>query len=906
MKRLKIYMVIAWALIGLNGCLPTQAPSVTSTEEEPTSATTSGEVAGDRAGDQAGDQSGDQAGDQAGQSGGMVNPQALIPEPATLHRLSASELSTTIAQLFQVEIQTPLEADTRLHGFARVANAELTISPLLTEQLEELAWEVADQVTNSTERIQHIFPCTSTDEEDLTEDALARFESCLSAAILRLGHRVWRRPISSEELDAFMMLYRRISEIHPNPVEGRVTAQGAVIAAFLQAPDFVFRVELGEPESEINPEEVTWRYTDDEMASRLSYLLWGQAPDDELLAAASAGTLTQDEGVRAQANRLLNDPRAAQHLASFFDELIGLPNLDAVSKDAQLFPEFSASLRDSMRHEIAELFRDVVFDRDADIRELLTSERASLDAELASLYGVEIPADLAEGTRFITELPADQLRGGLIGRIAPLTLFSHATVNSPTYRGRFVRSGLLCQDVPPPPEGVITELEEPEGGEAQTLRQRLERHATDPLCAGCHQLMDPLGYPLERFDPLGRWRSLDHGLPIDTSGELDGVMVNDARSLGAAVADAPDYADCMTRRLYRYAVAHLESEPELTLIGELYDHLIGPADYRLKTLLIEIIMSDGFRRLAPPTPMMDATGEVVTAAGCGGVERCDGADNDCDGEIDEGVVRACDTSCQRSGIERCTGDGAWSACEAGPPPHEVCDGEDNDCDGEVDEGVDVLPERCDGADNDCDGAIDEEVSVSAHQVDYTYLSTLHPNCQSDSSNRSDCNAAINRFCQALGCGGTGFGPVETNGWTVDVICLPESYILNQWTPYQELASRHDVCDGQREYVGPNCNAAMHRQCRELGHRTGFGPLERSATHAAVACVPQADVIHTTYTELSTYHEACQRDGERIGNNCNAAIHRLCRARGNLSGWGPLENSQDVAVVACVSDAQDHQ
>ena len=897
--------------------------SVACDESTPVGVNTEGAAGESRQGDVAGgsqggvERGGDLSGAESGERGGGESPTRPAREvslsPAALARLSQGELYETVRQVFGVTPTSPLEVDTRLHGFTRVANSELSLSPLYVEQLEQLSWEVADLVMASPERAAALFPCGALEDQSALEGArLERYEQCLSASLLRLGQRAWRRPLSEDELATLMNVYAQVTARQPQPLEGRRAALGALIAVLIQAPDFVFRVEVGEPDPEgvegerrggglTDPANLvvqgpTWRYTGDELASRLSYLLWGGPPDDELFDVAASGALTERETLRSQAERMLADPRAAARLVGFFDELVGLPNLDAVSKDAVMFPDFSPALRASMRAEIAALFTDVVFTRDADVRELLTSERAEVDASLAALYGLTPPADLSEGERFEVDLPAAQARGGLLGRAAPLALFSHATVSSPTFRGRFVRAGLLCQDIPPPPEGVVTELES-DDGEVKTLRERLERHATDPACVGCHQLMDPLGFPLERFDPVGRWRELDEGLPIDTTGDLDGVAVNDARTLGAAVANSPYYADCLTRKLYRYAVAHLETDGEIALVDALSQHLMGSANYRLSELIVELILSDGFRRLAPPEALEDESGMWVTP-GAAGAERCDGVDQDQDGRVDEGVVRACESSCTGWGGQRCQ-EGAWGECEAGPAPEEVCDGEDNDCDGEVDEDVETSPELCDGEDNDCDGRVDEEVSASSHDVDFMTLSAQHPGCQSASSDQSSCNAAIHRFCNSLGCGGSGFGPVEIGQWSAQVICVPSAQTQIEYIAYADLAARHDVCDAQRESIGPNCNAAIHRHCRETGQRTGFGPVERGPAEAVISCVPQADVIHTTYTELSTHHGSCQRNGERIGHNCNAAINRLCRARGYLSGWGPLENSQDISVVACV-------
>ena len=474
-----------------------------------------------------------------------------------------------------------------------------------------------------------------------------------------------------------------------------------------------------------------------------------------------------------------------------------------------------------MRAEMKALFTAVAFEEDADFRDLLTSEQSSVDSELAAIYGVQLEAPLSPGERVTVTLPPEHARGGLLGRAAPLTLFSHATVNSPTFRGRFVRSGLLCQDVPPPPEGVVTELEEQPEGVPHTLRERLQHHATEPQCAGCHQLMDPLGFPLERFDPIGRWRDLDNGLAIDSTGNLDGVPVDGAKELGQAVAGSPSFSKCMTKRLFRYAVSHLEDPGEITLIDTLDGRFTTEHGYRFKALVLEVVMSDAFRRLSRQAPAVMPDGGDVAIHGCGGVERCNGVDNDCDGVVDEAVVEVCEMNCGLRGVRVCS-DGEWSSCDVGQLPSDICDNQDNDCDGEIDEDAGTTPELCDGEDNDCDGVIDEEVGHSVREASFDVLTGFHDGCRIDQRDLSHCNAAINRFCQSLNCGGTGFGPIESGWQSVSVVCTPEALVQKQQVTYQALAERHEVCDGERESVGPNCNAAIHRHCAQAGLVTGFG------------------------------------------------------------------------------------
>ena len=316
-------------------------------------------------------------------------------------------------------------------------------------------------------------------------------------------------------------------------------------------------------------------------------------------------------------------------------------------------------------------------------------------------------------------------------------------------------------------------------------------------------------------------------------------------------------------------------------------------------------------------------------------ESCDnGSDDDCDGTVDEGTdcstgaTEACVTDCGSSGSRTCGTECGWGSCM---PPPETCNAADDDCDGSVDEtsacaagttrdcttdcgstGSQTCTascgwplctppaETCNGSDDDCDGAVDE--GNRAITVNFSYasdLQTSHPSCDGSTERMGPgCDAAFDRACRARGCPNAGYGPIENSGDVGFGTCVVGVRHALSWAT---LTASHPGCTSPAASQSRDCNAAIHRWCRDNGERTGFGPTELSASDAGIVCTPWADVVNTTYTVLSGFLAPCDGTTERDGPTCNAAIHRFCRdTRGAVSGFGPLENSGDNASVACIS------
>ena len=349
-------------------------------------------------------------------------------------------------------------------------------------------------------------------------------------------------------------------------------------------PRFLYRVELGDDDGAGGR-----TLTAIERASRLSFMIWNTIPDDMLLAAAESGALDTPAGLRAEAERLLDDDRARVGIRTFFTELLQLDLLDSLSKDPLVIPQASPELGPAARAETLAVLEAIVFDEDGDFRSALTTRNTFIERRLAAIYGV--PAPSVEEAAW-TVLPADNGRRGILGHASFLMLNAHNSTSSATLRGKFVRERLLCQLMPPPPADVDTSIPEPDAS-APTLRDRVEVHLEDPSCSGCHQLMDPIGLGFENFDAIGKWRTTEAGATIDASGELDGVSFADAWEMAQAVGQHEAFGPCLARNLYQYTTGAVVADGEEELVDWLGEAFVADG-HRVRDLVLRIVESPGF------------------------------------------------------------------------------------------------------------------------------------------------------------------------------------------------------------------------------------------------------------------------------------------------------------------------
>jgi hypothetical protein len=526
------HLTCALAAVALWGCTGTIAGGV-----DPGTRTGPPGRQGDEGGAGAiGGTGGGVSGDRGGAGGGGPGPASAKLPVGGVRRLTVQQYANSVRDLLGEAITVPpIEPDPSSDDefvLTSVAVGRVSPSARAVDQYDSAGRAIARQVFGDPARRQALVGCTPAGAAD----------ACIARFLSGFGRRVWRRPLTDEELARYQAAVTMVAA-------GRDVWAGleAATAALLASPNFVYRIELG-----AKPGTTGKRQLDDhELATRLSYTLNDTTPDVALLDAAGRGELlARPEVLRAAIERLLASPRARQPLLSFFSEWLGTTGLDSngLAKDATLYPAATPALARGMYLEIEGLVARLVFDREADLLSLYDTRETFLTAELAQLYGLPAGAVPAGAKASPYTLPAGP-RAGLLTTGAFLSLNARASITSPTLRGVFIRERLLCQTVPPPPPDVDTTLPAPPPGAVETMRERLTRHRMNPACDGCHRLMDPLGLALENFDALGAYRTTDAGKTIDPSGDMDGKAFDGPQALQALVRDNPAAATCALRQL---------------------------------------------------------------------------------------------------------------------------------------------------------------------------------------------------------------------------------------------------------------------------------------------------------------------------------------------------------------------
>ncbi|HTA19906.1 MAG TPA: DUF1592 domain-containing protein [Polyangia bacterium] len=514
----------------------------------------------------------------SGAAGTTVVARGTDPGRVTIHRLNRTEYNNTVHDLLGTATRPAdqFPPDDLGLGFDNVADV-LTISPVHMQLYQSAAEALVNEAlaTTGTER-----------GKLLTCDVEAMGDPCVRSILRTFGRSAWRRPVTDAEIGTLMTV------VGVARTNGDKWEQGLNLAlqAMLVSPNFIYRVELDPNPTSLTPHPLT-NY---ELATRLSYFLWSSMPDAALAAAADAGTLTDKAQLAAQVTRMLKDPKASALVDNFAGQWLYTRLVDDAAPDPTMFPTFDQPLRDAMKQETTLMFQDIIFGGVA-ADQLLLANYTYANDRLAQHYG--LPAITGSAMQKVT-LPASSHRGGFLTQASFLTVNSHPTSNSPVLRGKWILEQLMCQTIAPPPNAAMAQLAPPAANApAQTLRDRLTVHHMNP-CAVCHVVMDPLGFGLENFDPIGQYRTMDGTLPVDSSGTLpDGRSFNGAIELEGIVAKDPGFASCIAQKLYTYALGRA---PQTTpnhmdpAILQTDSDAFRAAGYPMAKLVTDIVTGDTF------------------------------------------------------------------------------------------------------------------------------------------------------------------------------------------------------------------------------------------------------------------------------------------------------------------------
>lgn len=520
---------------------------------------------------------------------GALKAACTAPTPGrrVLRRLTRDEYDNTIHDLFAIDSTwgQAFVADVVQNGFDNDA-ASLDVSPLLADQIRKAAEDIADEALAN---VTTLVPCAP--------DAPGT-DTCARSFIQSFGKRAFRRPLTEAETDRYVALATSIAA-----TDGFTEGIRYTLEAMLESPGFLYRLEIGDPGSDGN-----YHLGPYEIASELSYLVWGTMPDDELFRSADSGALANADEIERQARRLLADPRSTKAFARFTEEWLGLTVLPDAVKDAMMFPDFTDAVRSAMLDEAGNFVDHVRRQGTGALPELFTASYGVPSPALAQYYGATVAGGVATFS--------DQSHAGLLSLGAVLTTFSFATHTSPIHRGKFVRERLLCETLSPPPASLM--VQPVAFDPTLPTREQFAAHSAQEPCKSCHRLIDDIGFGFEHFDPVGRYREKENGKPIDASGDIvsspasDGAF-NGTVELGQRLAASPDAEQCYVLQWFRFAYGMDQSEDTACTVGDLQARFAASGK-KLDELVVAIAKEPHFTTrlpdVAPPptaVPTMPAS-----------------------------------------------------------------------------------------------------------------------------------------------------------------------------------------------------------------------------------------------------------------------------------------------------------
>jgi hypothetical protein len=515
--------------------------------------------------------------------------------PPVTRRLTESQYRATVADIFAADIAVVgrFERELRTDGLISVGTSEAGMSAFSVEQYDASARGIA-KVVVSKERRDELLPCQPKSESVFDK-------ACATTVAEHYGPLLLRRPLSSQETKSFVEKVRYAHERLGNFYSGIEFA----LAGMMVRPDFLMRIERVEPNPKRSGQLRLDAYS---KATRLSYFLTNSTPDEELLRAAGAGELDSAAGLARQADRLMASPRFEGAVRAFFEDMLQFELFEDTSKDPVIYPTYNSVVAADAQEQTLRTITAHLLAKQGDYRDLFTTRDTFLTRALGRVY--KVPVATRNGWE-ATEFAANSGHSGILTNVSFLALHSHPGRSSPTLRGKAIREIFMCQKVPdPPPDVNFSAVDLNANAEKPTARDRLEAHRTQPMCAGCHTLMDPLGLTLENFDGGGSFRTHELGALIDVSGSLDGSEFATAQGLGKALHDSPMTSMCLVDKMYRSAIGRSLVDDEQRHVVNLIKSFEANG-YRVPDLMRAIATSAIFYAVSAPN---DKEGVVTDRA----------------------------------------------------------------------------------------------------------------------------------------------------------------------------------------------------------------------------------------------------------------------------------------------------
>ncbi len=499
----------------------------------------------------------------------------IQPGAAPLRRLNRFEYNNTIRDLLK-DTSSPANRfppEELGNGFGNDAEA-LTVSTLLASAYNETAEKVVATATASDQDFEALTQCAP---------AALNEKACVSKFINAFGLKVFRAPVEADEAALFLSLFEQL-----RPTGSFTDAVRGTLQAMLQSPRFLYRIEFGQPAAAGQSET---QLTDYEMAARLSYMLWSTMPDEALLAAAQTQQLASTENVRREAQRMLGDEKAKQTVRYFFDALFKLSDSESLMKNATDYPEF-VGMAPLLKEEAERFLDDVIWNGEGKLDTLFTAKHSFMNDKVARYYGLSGPSSSTFERVQVNPLQ----RSGIMTQAQLLTVLTPGSRSNPTVRGLFVLERLMCDAPDDPPASLM--VKEPEYNESLTTRERFAVHSREPSCAGCHAAMDPIGFTMENFDGVGRWRDTENNKPVDALAvipdSLDiGGAVNGPIELAQRLGQSRQLRRCLSRQWFSFAYGRKQTEADACTAQTIFDAFEG-SQFGLRDLFLAHAQTDAF------------------------------------------------------------------------------------------------------------------------------------------------------------------------------------------------------------------------------------------------------------------------------------------------------------------------